>query len=105
MGGAKGSELISRFSRLEASDSTDNSLNFLTTCLPVLNISPSIEWRLHLIYLLLVTGLFISRIILFQMHFIVQGNFVYMPLTRYRCVPCYFVCLSRSSSVCVAASV
>lgn len=58
MGGAKGSELASRFPGLEASDPTDNSLHFLTICLLILNIPPSTEWRLHLIYLLLVTSLF-----------------------------------------------
>lgn len=63
MGVAKGRELASRFPGLEASGSTDNSLHFLTICLLILNTSPIIEWRLHLIYLLLATCLFISGII------------------------------------------
>ena len=64
----------------------------------ILNTSPTIEQRLHLIYQLVLTCLFISCILWLQMHFIVQRGFVYMPLNIYGFINiliCSFVDMSN----------
>lgn len=70
----------------------------------ILNLSPTIEWKFYLIYLLLVPYLLISCIVWFQWHFIVQSGVAYIPLTKMEVCIYWFAHLLMSNGQCDCSS-